>query len=96
MVVLFPVLLIALWYFTIRPQQQRLRNQRMLVASLQVGDEVVTIGGLIGTITTIDDLEVGLDLGGGNVVRLARQAVQQRFTSTDLDAEPESEAGDSE
>lgn len=87
MVLIFPLLLLALWYFTIRPQQQRLRNQRALVSSLQVGDEVVTIGGLIGTITSIEELEVGLDLGGGNVVRLARQAVQARFTSTDTGAE---------
>ena len=95
-VLIFPLLLGALWYFTIRPQQQRLRNQRMLVASLEVGDEVVTIGGLIGTITAIEDLEVRLDLGAGNVVRLARQAVQQRFVSADVDTDSESEAGDSE
>ena len=93
-ILIFPLLLLALWYFTIRPQQQRLRNQRMLVATLQVGDEVVTIGGLIGTITSIEDLEVGLDLGGGNVVRLARQAVQGRFTSADADTGPDTEAGD--
>ena len=80
MFLIFPLLLLALWYFTIRPQQQRMRNQRALIAALAVGDEVVTIGGLIGTITSIDDLEVGLDVGGGHVVRLARQAVQSRFT----------------
>ena len=96
MVLIFPLLLIALWYFTIRPQQQRLRNQRMLVSSLQVGDEVVTIGGLIGTITSIEELEVGLDIGGGNVVRLARQAVQARFVDTDTgpQADDDGEAGD--
>jgi preprotein translocase subunit YajC len=94
MVALFPVLLIALWFFTIRPQQQRVRNQRMLVASLKVGDEVVTVGGLIGTITSIEDLEVGLDLGGGNVVRLARQAVQQRFAASAADGDTETEAGE--
>ncbi|HMC71771.1 MAG TPA: preprotein translocase subunit YajC [Mycobacteriales bacterium] len=92
MVLIFPLLLIALWYFTIRPQQQRVRNQRALLAALQVGDEVVTIGGLIGTITSIDDLEVGLDIGNGIIVRLARQAVQTRFTSTDPGAG--TEAGD--
>ena len=93
-ILIFPLLLLALWYFTIRPQQQRLRNQRMLVSSLQIGDEVVTIGGLIGTITSIEDLEVGLDIGGGNVVRLARQAVQARFTKSDTDTGTGTEAGD--
>ena len=78
-VVLLFALFAAMWFFTIRPQQQRLRNQRALVESLQVGDEVVTLGGLIGRITVIGDLEVRLDLGAGNEVRLARSAVQARL-----------------
>jgi preprotein translocase subunit YajC len=79
MVILLPLLLIAMWFLTIRPQQQRLRNQRALVASLQVGDEVVTVGGLIGTVTAVQDVEIRLDLGGGTNVRIARQAVQARL-----------------
>ena len=85
---ILPLLLAAMWFLTIRPQQQRLRNQRALMASLQIGDEVVTVGGLIGTITAVEDLEVRLDLGGGTNVRLARQAVQARLgpiTEPELD-----------
>ena len=84
-VVLLFALFAAMWFFTIRPQQQRLRNQRALVASLRPGDEVVTVGGLIGTITVIEDVEVRLDLGAGNEVRLARNAVQARL-APDIDA----------
>jgi preprotein translocase subunit YajC len=73
----------AMWFFTIRPQQQRLRNQRALVAALQIGDEVVTVGGLIGRITVIGDLEIRLDVGAGNEVRLARNAVQARLQADD-------------
>jgi preprotein translocase subunit YajC len=73
----------AMWFFTIRPQQQRLRNQRALVAALQIGDEVVTVGGLIGRITAIGDLEIRLDVGAGNEVRLARNAVQARLQADD-------------
>lgn len=81
------LMFVAMWYFTIRPQQQRLRNQRALIQALQPGDEVVTVGGLIGTVTRVDDLELTLDLGGGTVVRLARSAVSSRIA-----AEPESPA----
>lgn len=69
----------AMWFFTIRPQQQRLKNQRLLVASLAAGDEVVTVGGLIGTITVVHDREVTLDLGNGTEVRVARSAVSARL-----------------
>ena len=75
------LLFVAMWYFTIRPQQQRLRNQRALIQALVPGDEVVTVGGLIGTIKTVDDVELTLDLGGGTIVRLARSAVSSRFAS---------------
>ena len=75
------LLFVAMWFFTIRPQQQRLRNQRALIQALSPGDEVVTVGGLIGTIKTVDDLELTIDLGGGTIVRLARSAVSSRFTS---------------
>jgi len=75
---ILPLLFLAMWYFTIRPQQQRLRNQRALVASLAVGDEVVTVGGLIGVITAILDQEVRLDVGGTQV-RVARNAVSGKL-----------------
>ena len=75
---ILPLLFVAMWYFTIRPQQQRLRNQRALVSSLQVGDEVVTVGGLIGRVTVIADQEVRLDVGGTEV-RMAKNAVQGRL-----------------
>jgi preprotein translocase subunit YajC len=84
---ILPLLFLAMWYFTIRPQQQRLRNQRALVASLAVGDEVVTIGGLIGVITVLAEQEVRLDVGGTEV-RVARNAVSWKLapdTGTDAD-----------
>lgn len=78
----------AMWFFTIRPQQQRLKNQRLLVATLAAGDEVVTVGGLIGTITVVHEREVTLDLGNGTEVRVARTAVSGRL-SADPTAPPE-------
>jgi preprotein translocase subunit YajC len=87
--VLLAVLFVAMWFFTIRPQQQRLRNQRMLVASLAVGDEVVTVGGLIGEITVLGDKEVRLDVGGTEV-RLARNAINGKLAAdAGTDAVPE-------
>ena len=53
-----PVLLIVGFYFLlIRPQRNRQRAQQALVASLEVGDDVMTSGGIFGTIVDIDDDE---------------------------------------
>jgi preprotein translocase subunit YajC len=80
---ILPLLFAAMYFMTIRPQQQRLRNQRALVASLQAGDEVVTIGGLIGRVTVVGEQEVRLDVGGGVELRIARGAVQTRLAGSE-------------
>ena len=87
--VIFPLLFAAMWFFMIRPQQQRLRNQRALVLSLEAGQEVITAGGLIGTITVVGDREVTLDLGNGTEVRVVRTAVSARVP--DVEARPPEE-----
>jgi preprotein translocase subunit YajC len=74
------VLMVAIFYFLlIRPQQRRVRQQRQLVDSLRVGDEVITIGGLFGTILEMDDETITLDAGGGNRLKFLRQAVARKF-----------------
>ena len=71
----------AMWWFTIRPQQQRLRSQRELIAALTVGDVVLTAGGVIGRIVSMDDEEVVLDAGRGTPLemRVVRAAVTRRI-----------------
>ena len=76
----------AMWWFTIRPQQQRLRAQRALIAALTVGDVVLTAGGLIGRIVSMDDEEVMLDVGRGTPaeVRVVRAAVTRRIAPDEV------------
>ena len=74
------VLMVAIFYFLlIRPQQRRVRQQRQLVDSLRIGDEVITIGGMFGTILEMDDETITLDAGGGTRLRYLRQAVARKF-----------------
>lgn len=79
---ILPLLFGAMWWFTIRPQQQRLKAQRELVAAIQVGDVVLTAGGLIGRIVSMDDEEIMLDAGRGTPleVRVVRAAVTRRIS----------------
>jgi preprotein translocase subunit YajC len=87
-------LMVGIFYFLlIRPQQRRARQQRDLVQSLDVGDEVVTIGGMYGVIAEIDEDEVTLDVGGGTRIRFVKQAVARKRV---LEEEIEEEEADEE
>jgi preprotein translocase subunit YajC len=85
-------LMVAIFYFLlIRPQQRRARQQRELVGSLAVGDEVVTIGGMFGTITGMDDESVTLDVGSSTRVRFVKQAIARKFVQEGLEEQEASE-----
>ena len=82
------VLMVAIFYFLlIRPQQRRVKQQRSLVESLRVGDEVITIGGMFGTILEIDDETITLDAGAGTRLRYLKQAVARKFVEETEDEE---------
>ena len=73
------VLLLGVMYFVlIRPQQQRVKAQRALITSLSVGDEVATIGGVLGRIVTIDDETATVETTPGTVLRFRRSAIAAR------------------
>lgn len=79
MQLLFFVALMALMYvMLLRPQQQRVKAQRALVSSLRVGDEVVTVGGLIGRIVHLDDEVAEIETIPGTVLRYRRVAISGR------------------
>ncbi len=90
------VLLFGVMYFMmIRPQQKRRREAQQLQASLSAGDEVVTIGGLYGTVVQVDDETVTLEVAPGVHTRYARPAIARVTNrSATAAAEPVTETGD--
>jgi preprotein translocase subunit YajC len=73
---LFLVALFAvLWFVLIRPQRQRQAAQQALIAELSPGEEVVTAGGLLGTVRGVGDEHVTLEIAPGTEVRVAKQAI---------------------
>jgi preprotein translocase subunit YajC len=81
-----PLLMIVGFYFLlIRPQRNRQRAQQALLASLEVGDEVMTTGGIFGTIVEIDE-DAGtviVEIAPGTRVRMMRQGISQRLVEDD-------------
>ncbi len=67
------------WFMLIRPQRTRAKRQQVLQSALEVGTEVHTIGGIIGTIEYMDDTTAVLQIEGGGRMRVLRKAVADKF-----------------
>lgn len=72
------VLLVLLYVVVFLPRQRQVARQRAMQSALAVGDEVVTIGGMHGTVTGVEDDAVRLELSPGVEVRFVREAVASR------------------
>ncbi len=71
------VALLAVFYFLIlRPQQKRAKEHKAMVEALQKGDEVVTIGGVLGKVTKVGDDNVAVEIADNVVVQVQKAAVQ--------------------
>ena len=74
----FLIIIIALgflYFVLLRPQKRRQVDSQRMLESLQVGDEVVTAGGIFGTITALDEDEVRVEIAPQLQVRVARRAI---------------------
>jgi preprotein translocase subunit YajC len=69
------LLLLAFWLLLIRPAQRRQKQQQQLLASVEVGDEIVTAGGLYGKVQALEEDELRVEIAPGVEVRIARRAV---------------------
>ncbi|HEX5882923.1 MAG TPA: preprotein translocase subunit YajC [Pyrinomonadaceae bacterium] len=70
------VLIIGVFYvLLIRPQQKRQRQLQETIASLKIGDRVVTTGGIIGVITTVRDTSFLIRSADKSILEIARSAV---------------------
>lgn len=65
------------YFFMIRPQQKKQKEQKELLNNLKKGDEVVTIGGLHGKVFVVDETTVTLDLDKGVKLTFDKSAVSR-------------------
>jgi preprotein translocase subunit YajC len=72
-----------LWLFLIRPQRQRAQAQRELISNVQTGDEILTVGGLIGRVRHTGEDELELEIAPETRVRVSRRAVASVLTPGD-------------
>ena len=70
------ILLFAVFYFVlIRPQQKRAKEQKIMIAGIKVGDEVVTNGGVLGRVVEVEESFLQVQIASDLTVTLQRHAI---------------------
>jgi len=75
--ILMMVGMFVIFYFLlIRPQQKRQKEHKNMVTGLAKGDEIVTMGGVLGKITAVDDNFITVEIAKGTEIKVQRMSVQ--------------------
>jgi len=75
------------WFLAIRPQRRQKQAHREMMAMMKRGDEVVTIGGMFGTVRKIGDDWIELEVGRGTRVRFLKRAISSIVSEEEEDEE---------
>ena len=91
--ILITVLVLLFYVLLILPQKKRFKEHKAMLDGLNKGDKIVTAGGLVGKIDTInaDDDEILIDLGNGTKVTALRSTIHKK-----VDREAANDKGDKE
>ena len=66
---------LLLYLLFVRPQKRRQNEQQQMISDLRVGDEVLTVGGIYGTIAELDDDRVTVEIAPKLEVQVSRRAI---------------------
>lgn len=90
--IIYLAIFIGIFYFLlIYPQQRKAKAHRQLVSDLKKGDKVVTMGGVIGKIKSIDDEKVVLEIDKNVSIKVLRGAVTQKIEGKETKESEEKE-----
>lgn len=71
------VIFIAFYFLLIRPQQKKQKAHNEMVAALQVGDEVMTAGGILGRITGVSEHYAVVQISDNTEIKVQKSSVAQ-------------------
>jgi len=80
----FPLIIFVLifYFFIIRPQRKRDKQHSNMIAGINRGDQIVTIGGFLGTVREVRDDTFQIEIAEGVRVRILKSAVQTKRANT--------------
>ena len=76
----FGVIILVMYFVMIRPQKKKQKEEQKMRESLQVGDEIVTIGGIIGRIVSIKDDTLIIESPDHSKIQICNWSIQKNNT----------------
>ncbi|CAB5503408.1 Protein translocase subunit YajC [Bathymodiolus thermophilus thioautotrophic gill symbiont] len=73
------LLFVVMYFLLIRPQQKRAKAHKALLGALKAGDEIVTNGGIVGTVKSVDESFATVEIASGVVVKVQKQGINQKM-----------------
>jgi preprotein translocase subunit YajC len=74
-------IIVVFWFFMIRPQAKKAKEQKKFVDNMQKGDKVVTIAGIHGTINKVnEDTTVQLEVSPGSYIKIERSSISLEWS----------------
>lgn len=68
--------MIAIFYFFfIRPQQKKAKDQKKFIEAVKKGDQIVTVGGIHGKVVSVEDATITLDVDRGNKLVIEKSSI---------------------
>jgi len=86
--IFFAGMLVLFWLLIVLPQRRRRQRQVAMLAQLAAGDDVITTGGLYGSVHDVADDHIVLEIAPETRVRVAKSAVAARVDREQEPAEP--------
>ena len=78
------VLIVIMYFMMIRPQKKRQKEEQEMRSSLEIGDEIITIGGIVGKVVTIREQDLVIETGADRTkMKIQRWAVNTNVTKTE-------------
>ena len=78
------LIFVIFYFFLIRPQQKKVKDHKSMVAALKRGDEVITSGGIVGTIERVhEDDKIDLLISENVTVKVIKSTIQNLLTKAD-------------
>jgi preprotein translocase subunit YajC len=95
-IVVMVLLLVVMWVLMIRPQRQRQREHQTMIDRAGVGDDILTTGGIYGTIEEVDEDDIVVELADGLSVHMTRRGIAAVLPPEDEEDEEEDEPAELE
>lgn len=87
------LIFVVFYFILIRPQKKRDKETAKMRSNLEIGDEVITIGGVVGIVVSVKEDTLVIETGSDkSKIRFLRSAIQQNNTATERNAAERSAA----